>query len=314
MRPAGTGVIFPGMMPRSWLVPAAAGGTLARMPRVTPPLPALCAVLWLGTAMGRAAETAAPLTAVWQKVATYLSKEALSALDHLPPAPDAAAARERELCLAVVELDQQPLTEGRLDRVAARLAALRQARSDDAVARAALYLLGRIAQLYRTEPDIGYAARCYRELVADPAAGHWGGRARVKLAVLELYALPASSPAQRLAAVDALIAGAAGDDDVTRRDLHRIAARGVLFYNLPPGDALAHLLAADRIGGLTGTPAADQLVQIGELAWDVGDVALSRRFYERLQTEYPRDPRYYLMAERMAGRPVPHRWEEFHGR
>lgn len=283
------------------------------MPRVTPLCPALAAALWLGTAGAGAAEAGPPLTAIWGKVATYSSKEARWELDGLPPA-DAATERERDLCRAVVELDQQPLTESRLDRVTARLDALRAARGDDAVAHAALYLLGRIAQLYRAEPDLALAARCYRELAADPGAGHWGGRARVKLAALELYALPAAGPAQRLAAVDALIAAAGADDAVARRDLHRIAARGVLFYNLPPRPALEHLLAADRIGGLTGTPAADQLVQIGELAWDLGDAALARRYYGRLRDEFPRDPRCFLMAQRLAGRPVPHRREELHGR
>ena len=87
-----------------------------------------------------------------------------------------------------------------------------------------------------------------------------------------------------------------------------------MFYNLSPADALKHLLAADEFGGLSGTPGADQLVQIGELAWDTGQVDLAAKYYERLRSEYPQDPRIYLMDQRRAGNPVPHRTEALHGR
>lgn len=253
------------------------------------------------------------LTDIWEQVAQYSSKEAAWALRDLPPAPNAASQRERDFCAAVVLLDQQPLSETRLDEAGQRFQALLAAGSpDDAIARASLYLLGRIAQIYRAAPDIEQAADHYRRLLRLPHPGHWAELARVKLAVLELYALPAGDPAERLAAVNGLLAGA--QTDMARRDLHRLAARGIMFYNLAPADALNHLLAADAIGGLTGTPAADQLVQIGELAWDTGQVDLAKRYYERLHREFPRDVRGYLMDQRLAGAPVPARGKELHGR
>lgn len=250
---------------------------------------------------------------VWRQVATYLSKEAQSQLSELSAATGPAAQRERDFCMAVVQLDQQPLTEVRLDDVERRLQQLVATEDNDEIGRAARFLLGRIAQLYRASPDVARAAEYFQGLVEQAGPGRWGEAARIKLAVLRAYALPETGDASaRVTAVETLLPAAR--DPVIVRDLHRIAARAIMFYNLPPAAALRHLRAADEIGGLSGTLGADQLVQIGELAWDTGDEALARRYYERLRTEYPRDPRIYLMDQRTAGHPVPHRSEALHGR
>ena len=254
-----------------------------------------------------------PETTVWRKVASYLSKEAQIELAGLPAPADAAAQREHEFCTAVVWLDRQPLTEARIDEVEARLKALLAVENNDEIGRASRFLLGRIAQLYRATPDVGQAAEYFRGLIEQPGPGRWADAARVKLAVLVLYALPgAGDGAARVAAVEAMLPGA--KDPIVVRDLHRVAARAIMFYNLPPAPALRHLLAADEIGGLSGTLGADQLVQIGELAWDTGDVEMAKRYYERLRAEYPRDPRIYVMDQRNAGNPVPKRSEALHGR
>lgn len=284
------------------------------MPRVVAPRTIVCLAFGVGLGLASAAANEKPtLTAVWEQVAQYFSKEAAWAMKDLPPAPDAATRRERDFCAAVVLLDQQPLSEARLDDAERRFKALLAADpADDDIDRASLYLLGRIAQIYRASPDVEQAAAYYRRLLGKPHPGHWAELARVKLAILELYALPAGDPPERLAAVNALLAGA--HSDVGRRDLHRLAARGIMFYNLAPADALKHLLAADAIGGLTGTPAADQLVQIGELAWDTGQVDLAKKYYDRLRVEFPLDVRIYLMDRRLAGASVPTRGKELHGR
>lgn len=249
---------------------------------------------------------------VWRKVAAYLSKEARIQLQELPTPTDAAGQRERAFCAAVVNLDQQPLSESRLDEVEAQLKALLAENDNDETGRAARFLLGRIAQIYRAKSDLGQAANYFRSLVEQPGPGRWADAARVKLAVLTLYALPGGSPSERIAWVEAQLPKT--QDPITLRDLHRLAARAVMFYNLAPEKALKHLLAADEFGGLSGTPGADQLVQIGELAWDAGQVELAAKYYERLRVEYPRDPRIYLMDQRRAGEPVPHRPEDLHGR
>ncbi|MCC6416027.1 MAG: hypothetical protein IT582_08965 [Opitutaceae bacterium] len=269
--------------------------------------------LMLGVCLGGSLSAAEPTMEVWRKVASYLSKEAQIEFNALPAAAGVAARRERDFCAAVVQLDQQSLSEARLDEVEQRLKALVAAEGNDTIARAARFLLGRMAQLYRANPDVGLAAEYFRGLVEQPGADRWGDAARIKLAVLRAYVLPAvGDAAARVAAVEALLPAA--KDPVVVRDLHRVAARAIMFYNLPPAAALRHLVAADALGGLSGTLGADQLVQIGELAWDTGDAALATRYYERLRAEYPRDPRIFLMDQRNAGNPVPHRSEALHGR
>jgi len=252
------------------------------------------------------------LLGVWEKVSTYLTKEAWLELKNLPTPQDSTGQREYDFCAAVVELAQQPLSETRLDDVELRLKVLRGAGLDDEIDGASRYILGRIAQIYRTTPDVTLAADYYRELIQREGPGHWSDIARVKLAVLILYALPAANITERIEQTESLIPSAT--DPLVARDLHRVVGRAMLFYNMSPAVALQHLLAADEIGGLTGTLGADQLVQIGELAWDTGDEELAIKYYQRLSDEYPRDPRYFLMDQRIAGNPVPKRSERLHGR
>lgn len=249
---------------------------------------------------------------VWQKMSTYLTKEALIELKDLPDPKDAASQRERDFCAAVVTLDQQPLSESRLDDVDSRLKALLDEGMEDEIDSASRYLLGRIAQLYRADPDVPLAVSYYRDLIKRPGPGHYADIARVKLAVLLLYAVHTEDAVERINQAEQLLPGT--NDRLAVRDLHRILARGIMFYNLPPEGALKHLLAADKIGGLVGTLGADQLVQIGELAWDTGDEELANKYYERLRDEYPRDPRIFLMDQRNAGNPVPQRGEKINGR
>ncbi len=279
------------------------------MPRLLPLGLLLC--LGIGGLCTARAQTE-PEVAVWKKLSLYLTEEAARMLEELPETTTPEAQREREFCATVVHLDRQPLSESRLDVVERRLQALLAVESNDEIGRASRYVLGRIAQLYRTQPDVAKAADYYRGLVRQSGSDTWGAQARMKLALLTLYVLPAPTPDERIAEVADFLAEA--DDPMVVRDLHRLLARAILFYNLPPRQALDHLLQADEIGGLSGTQGADQLVQIGELAWDEGKKEMAIHFYERLQKEYPRDPRIFVMNERLAGRPTPDRGEVIHGR
>jgi len=249
---------------------------------------------------------------VWQKTSTYLTKEALIELKDLPDPQNATSQRERDFCTAVVTLDQQPLSESRLDDVDAKLKALLKAGIEDEIDSASRYLLGRIAQLYRADADVPLAVSYFRGLIERPGPGHYADIARVKLAVLLLYAVHTEDAVERVNQVEKLLPGTR--DRLAVRDLHRVLARSIMFFNLPPEGALRHLLAADEIGGLVGTLGADQLVQIGELAWDTGEEELANNYYTRLREEYPRDARIFLMDQRNAGNPVPQRGEEIHGR
>lgn len=242
------------------------------------------------------------LTAVWRQVTAFFAKEAMWALEALPPTPEAATQRERDFCHAVILLDLQPLTEARLDEAETRLHQL-VAAGEDELSAAARYLIARSQQLYRQRPDHAAAAQLYREVMMHPEGGPWTELARVKLALLELYVLPAANPPARLAAARNLLNGASAA--FTRRDLHRLLARATLFYDLEPKTAYEHLLAAEVIGGLQGEPHADQLVQLTELAWEFGHREQAAHYHARLAAEYPRDVRAWGLAEKLAGRPAP---------
>jgi len=249
---------------------------------------------------------------VWEKLSVYLSAEAERELQDLPAPTDVAAQRERDFSAAVVHLDQQPLSESRLDTVEERFQLLIESEGNDEIARASRYLLGRIAQLFRAKPDVEKAADYFRGLVDQPGPGIWDEQARLKLTLLTLYVLPIRTPSERIELAETY--ASAARDPIAVRDMHRLVARAILFYNIPPERALEHLLQADKIGGLMGTQAADQLVQIGELAWDEGKEDMAAHYYERLEEEYPRDPRIFTMQQRLAGAPTPSRGEVINGR
>lgn len=265
-------------------------------------------ILLLGVGLASAATPRAAtddVAEVWQPLSLFLTPEAAVALAQLPSTDDPRRQRERTFAGAVIQLDQQPLTEARLDLVEASFRAL--AEGDDDIAAASRYLLARSRQLYRATPDPGGAAAHYEELLGQPQGGLWAGQARVKLALLRLYVLPTpGGPATRIAAAAALLAAADLPDGV-RRDLHRVLARATLFYDLDPAAALAHLEAAEAIGGLRGAPHADQLVQLAELCWEFGRHADAARYHERLKAGYPRDMRIWFFEQRLAGHPVPAR-------
>ncbi|MBW7895882.1 MAG: hypothetical protein H3C27_12260 [Opitutaceae bacterium] len=247
---------------------------------------------------GRAETT---LPEVWRQVTTFFTKEALWAWEKLPPPGDPLSAREQDFCRAVILLDHQPLTESKLDEAEALLRDVAGPR--DELAAAARYMLARSQQLYRQQADHAAAAAIYRELSAAPEAGPWGDLARVKLALLELYVLPAASPRQRIATARALLDGVVEPD--ARRDLYRLLARATLFYDLPAQAALDDLEAAEIIGGLQGQPHADQLVQLFELSLEFGRRESAARYLEKLRAEHPRDVRAWALNEKLAGRPAP---------
>ena len=282
---------------------------LSEMPRLIPLGRLLCVGL---CGLLSASANSTPEVAIWEKLSVYLSAEAERELEQLPEATDRQALRERDFCAAVVHLDQQPLSESRLDVVEQRFQALLEMEDNDEIARASRYLLGRIAQIFRAKPDVVKAAKYFRGLAEQPGPGIWDEQARLKLTLLTLYVLPVRTPSERIELAEAY--ASAARDPIAVRDMHRLVARAILFYNIPPERALEHLLQADKIGGLMGTQAADQLVQIGELAWDEGKADMAAHYYERLQKEYPRDPRIFTMQQRLAGELTPTRGKVVNGR
>lgn len=271
-----------------------------------------CLLLLLGGGLASPHPIAAAgdVANVWQHLSIFLTPEAAVALRDLPATADPAQLRERDFAGAVILLDQQPLTEARLDEAEARFRML--AGGDDDIAAAALFLLARSRQLYRAQPDPVGAATLYTELTNAPHGGLWAGQARVKLALLHLYVLPTEGgPPARLANAGSLLAETL--PAVVQRDLNRVLARATLFYDLNPAHALAHLEAAEILGGLRGAPHADQLVQLAELCWELGRREDAARYHARLKAEHPRDMRIWFFEQHLAGRPVPARASFGHG-
>ena len=263
------------------------------MPRVTPPL-LLCLLLpgCLASALG-ARDAADPVTATWEFVARHLPDEAVACVRTVPVSGD----REAALARAVVLMDATPVSDGRLREVAAQLEEL--ARGDDEIAQAAAYLTGRLYQTHFYRPDFPRAARAYEALAARHPGGYWAQLGLVKLALLQLYALPEpAAPVARIAVAETLLPRVTIPE--LQCDLHIVLGRARLFHGQPLAGVLAHLLAADRIGGLTGLKRAELQVQIAELSRRDGQRAQAREYFQRFMAENAVDARVYTVKAILA--------------
>ena len=240
-----------------------------------------------------AAPAASPLLEAWQSLAVSSSREARRLFQ--TAASNAPDSRPAALGLALSSLGFSSFDATRLEEIRAQLTAL--ADGNDAAARAALYFLGRIAQLYARPADPALAAQYYRQLIARGLDDYWSRNAVVKLALLELFSLPQPGGREaRLARAELLLADTT--DALARRDLHLVLAEVLLRWHASDERALSHLEAAEQIGGLDDTTRADVLVQIGELARLRGDTLTARRHYDLFLREYPRERRTYFVRQR----------------
>jgi hypothetical protein len=253
------------------------------------------ALLWLGLAgagLGalRAGEDVA---AAWELVGRHLANDALAGLQ----AKRAPGGREVAFAEAVVRMDSQPVTEAGLKQVEAQLAEL--AHGSDEIAEASAYLIGRLHQAHFFAPDYGRAARQYEQLAADHPASYWAQLGLVKLALLQLFLLPEPrEPAARVAAAEALLPRVTVPD--LRRDLHIVIGRAALFHDQPMDPVLAHLLAADAIGGLTEFKRGELQLQIAELSRRAGHWEQAREFFQRFIDENDVDGRVYTVKAKLA--------------
>lgn len=211
--------------------------------------------------------------------------------------PDADTRAER-LAWAAGRIGAQPASDGNMLAAEAVLVALAQG-ADDIAAQAA-YLQARIYQLHLNEPDFPKAARLYAELAGRRPENHWAQLGLVKLGLLKLYLLPESTDptADRLAAAEALLPRIT--EPLLRRDLDlQIGQAGIVLHQ-PQARFLPHLIAAERVGGLTGTAREDLVVQIGVLSERGGDWALARQYFERYLADYPTNVRAYTIRKKLA--------------
>ena len=235
---------------------------------------------------------AAETTAVWQLVADHLGRDAYAKLNQA----EGPATRERRFTQAVVALDYQSVTQGRLHEAEAMLGDL--ARGDDEIAAASAYLQARMYQIHYQQQDYVRAADLYRALAARQPHSHWAQLGLVKVGLLLLYALPEpGTPADRIAAAEALLPRLEEKELV--RDLQLQLGRAGTFYEQPLDTVLPHFLAADRIGGLVGQAQEDLVVYIGELSLRAGHYAQSRAYFERYLREYTYNMRLVTVRRRL---------------
>ena len=267
--------------------------TLGSVPRVTPPVFRLL-LFCLGLAVGPAARPAGEdVTAAWELVGRHLANDALAGLQ----SNREHGSREAAFAEAVVLMDSQPVTDGGLREVAERLGEL--ARGDDEIAQASAYLTGRLYQAHFFTPDYVRAAQQYEQLAARHPASYWAQLGLVKLALLKLYALPEpAEPAARIAAAEALLPRLTRPE--LQRDAHIVIGRARLFHGQPVDTVLAHLLEADRIGGLAGLKRGELQLQIGELSRRAGHWEQARDYFQRFVDENEVDGRVYNVKAKLA--------------
>jgi hypothetical protein len=207
-----------------------------------------------------------------------------------------AADRSAELAAGAAWMSLQPSTDDNLRQAEALFAKL--AAGDDEIAAQAAYLQGRLYQIHFLQPDYPRAAALFAVLAERLPQSHWAQLGLVKLAMMKLYVLPdAAGPEHRLAGAEALLARI--HEPGLQRDLHlQIGQAGVLL-KLPLRRFLPHLVAADKIGGITGTAREDLVVQIGELSLRAGLLGQSQAYFERYLKEYPDNLRAYAVRKRL---------------
>lgn len=245
----------------------------------------LGAVLFLTAACGLSAQSA---DAAWREILDSEPKRVLK------NPVGANASREERLAEGAAWMSLQPSTDENLAKAAGIFAEL--AKGDDEVAAQAGYLRARLWQLHFLQPNYPRAAELYEELAARQPQSHWAQLGLVKLAMLKLYALP--DVPDRIAAAESILARI--NEPALQRDLHlQIGQAGVLLKE-SLARFLPHLIAADKIGGISGTAREDLIVQIGELSMRAGLPAQAKDYFERYLQEYPNNVRAYAAAERLA--------------
>lgn len=251
-------------------------------------------LFWLGLVCAGSSAWAkdTDVAATWELVARHLANDALAGLQSKRLSGD----REAAFAEAVVRMDAQPRTEAGLKEVAARLTEL--ARGDDEIAEASAYLIGRLYQAQFFTPDYARAAQQYEQLAEQHPHSYWAQVGLVKLALLKLYMLPEpAGPAARVAAAEALLPRLTIPD--LRRDAHIVIGRASLFHEQPMEGVLAHLVEADRIGGLSDLKRAELQIQIGELSLRVGHWEQARVYFQRFVDENEVDGRVHTVKVKL---------------
>lgn len=253
------------------------------LPRIARPV--LLLLIWPLLVVGATAP--ADLNPAWTSLANSRPKDVLRSID------GNETSRPARLARAAAWMSLQPATDDNMRAADAIFTELAQ--GNDEVAAEAGYLRARLQQLHYSQPDYARAAELYRELFARQPQSHWAQLGLVKLAMLELYVLPGSTPAgtDRLAPAEAVLAQIR--EPLLQRDLHLQIGQAGVALKQPLRRLVPHLVAADLVGGISGTAREDLIVQIGVLSLRAGLPAQAKEYFERYLREYPTNVRAYTV-------------------
>jgi uncharacterized protein HemY len=202
--------------------------------------------------------------------------------------------RSARLAAAVARMTTQPATDDHMREAEEVFVALEQ--GDDEVSAQAAYLRARLYQLHYSQPDYAKAAELFRALAQRRPRSHWAQLGLVKLGVMKLYLPDASSVGgDRLGFAESLLA------DITeprmQRDLHLQIGRAGIVLKQPLPRLLPHLVAAEKIGGISSSAREDLLVQIGVLSYRAKLWSQAKEYFEYYLAEYPKNVRAYGIRE-----------------
>lgn len=192
---------------------------------------------------------------------------------------------------AVALLNVQPRTESNIDRVYAILEELRTVNAADEIGLESRFLQGRIEQVQRPKPDLAKADEIYSELIRDHGATLVGQRARVKLAVIRIYA-SGIDPTERRSRYDQATKDSALLTDAGAKvQMHLMLGEVAKRLSYGNGAELDHLLAAYEAGVTKRRLLVEVLVRIGDLARLEGRKDVAIRFYTMFLEQFPRTDR-----------------------
>jgi hypothetical protein len=250
---------------------------------------ALCSMLWLATVGGATGDARSG----WDLGAGFDFKAAELQFRLQDD-------RESQLGRAVMLFSLQPKTRSNLTQSEALLRALRAAEPADDSGIAALYYLARIAQLHISTPDLVSAKKHYATLIEQHGDHHFGQLARLKLAMLTIYAPDDEAPAEvRLSQAETI--GAPLVDAHVKCDFHLLLAAAHFRFSPSWEPALTHLLAAEATGQLVRDSArASTFVQVAECGRVLGQPELASVYYQKFLEQFPRDQRAAEIRRRLA--------------
>ncbi len=209
-----------------------------------------------------------------------------------------ADSRAERLIWAAGRIGMQPASDAAMREAEAVLVEL-AAGTDDLAAQAA-YLQARIYQLHLTEPDFAKAAQLFAALAERRPENHWAQLGLVKLGLLKLYLLPdlATPGADRLAPAEALLPRIT--EPLLRRDLELQIGQAGIVLRQPQARFLPHLIAAEQVGGITGSAQEDLVVQIGVLLERAGEWERAKVYFERYLANYPTNVRAFTIRQKLS--------------